>query len=395
LQLPISVPDGLSAEATAYYEAARSLLTKTSESLASIDRELEEGLSEGAELGKASTELATGLSVFDETYSGVKTRSSAHEAKLSELAKLEEDQRTATTLSNKLSQEISQLGDPVDRHINLRMELTKARDERRLSLANQCADLATSSDGLIKASISASKGFEPVKTKFRGLVAGSSVRSGRTDELFDSLAKEHDPSKTWEQVLVELEGLLLMEPDADVTSEQTPTLSRLGFQIQDQKRILPRLSPDGWLDLSLVELNDTPEFEYRAKEAEYIPFASASAGQQASALLSTLLAQVGSPLVIDQPEDDLDSATVQQIVAKIWSSKSGRQLLFSSHNANLVVNGDADLVLVCAYKNASDQSAGEVKTRGAIDVAEIRDEITSVMEGGERAFRLRKEKYGF
>ncbi len=395
LQLPATIPDGLSAEATAYFEAVRALLAKTSESVSSIDREVQESLSEGNALGKASTALEAGLTAFDATYSGVKARSSAHEAKLVELAKLEEDQRTATNLSNKLAQEISELGDPLEKHVALRKELTEAREERRVSLAKQCSDLAKLSDGLIKAAISASKGFDPVKTKFKGLVSGSNVRSGKTDELFENLAKEHDPSKTWEQVLIELEGLLLMEPDADITSEQTPTLSRLGFQVQDQKRILPRLSTDGWLDLSLVELNDTPEFEYRAKEAEYIPFASASAGQQASALLSTLLAQAGSPLVIDQPEDDLDSATVQQIVAKIWNSKSGRQLVFSSHNANLVVNGDADLVLVCAYKNASDQTAGEVKTKGAIDVAEIRDEITTVMEGGERAFRLRKEKYGF
>lgn len=161
------------------------------------------------------------------------------------------------------------------------------------------------------------------------------------------------------------------------------------------KKVAVKLTPDAWLDLSLVELADTPEFEYRAKEAEYIPFASASAGQQASALLSTLLAQDGSPLVIDQPEDDLDSDTVQQIVGKIWQAKSHRQLIFSSHNANLVVNGDADLVLVCAYVNTGDQSAGHVKAQGAIDVETVRHEITAVMEGGEKAFRLRKEKYGF
>src|ERR1700694_5209945 len=73
--------------------------------------------------------------------------------------------------------------------------------------------------------------------------------------------------------------------------------------------------------------------------------------------LTTLLSHSGMPLIIDQPEEDLESGTVLQIVAKIWQSKSGRQLIFSSHNANLVVNGDADLVLVCAYVNAGDQSA--------------------------------------
>ncbi|MCL1856728.1 MAG: hypothetical protein FWF84_03685, partial [Kiritimatiellaeota bacterium] len=65
------------------------------------------------------------------------------------------------------------------------------------------------------------------------------------------------------------------------------------------------------------------------------------------------------------------------------------------HNANLVVNGDADLVLICAYLNTGDQSAGHIKLEGAIDIPAVRDELTTVMEGGELAFKLRKEKYGF
>jgi type III restriction enzyme len=59
------------------------------------------------------------------------------------------------------------------------------------------------------------------------------------------------------------------------------------------------------------------------------------------------------------------------------------------------VNGDAELVIVCGYRNANDQSSGTIKAEGAIDIDSIRSEITHVMEGGEKAFRLRKEKYGF
>lgn len=59
------------------------------------------------------------------------------------------------------------------------------------------------------------------------------------------------------------------------------------------------------------------------------------------------------------------------------------------------MNGDADLVIVCDYRMAGDQSGGRIKAMGAIDIDEIRGEITTVMEGGAEAFRLRKEKYGF
>jgi chromosome segregation protein len=60
-----------------------------------------------------------------------------------------------------------------------------------------------------------------------------------------------------------------------------------------------------------------------------------------------------------------------------------------------VVNGDAELVIQCDYKVRGEQSRGEIKSQGAIDLAEIRSGITRVMEGGEKAFKLRKEKYGF
>lgn len=108
-----------------------------------------------------------------------------------------------------------------------------------------------------------------------------------------------------------------------------------------------------------------------------------------------LLNQDGPPLIIDQPEDDLDNHVIKDIVEQLWVAKSKRQLVFSSHNANLVVNGDAELVIACDYRAAGDQSGGTIKIQGAIDIDEVRTEIATVMEGGREAFTLRKEKYGF
>ena len=72
--------------------------------------------------------------------------------------------------------------------------------------------------------------------------------------------------------------------------------------------------------------------------------------------LITLLKQSGPPLVIDQPEDDLDNQIIFEIVKRIWEAKTHRQLIVSSHNANLVVNGDAELVVWCNYRVAGDFS---------------------------------------
>ena len=60
-----------------------------------------------------------------------------------------------------------------------------------------------------------------------------------------------------------------------------------------------------------------------------------------------------------------------------------------------MVNDDAELVVWCAYRKAGDQSLGKIAGEGAIDVPHVREAIKRIMEGGERAFQLRKEKYGF
>lgn len=392
---PEGVPPSINTEVDALLDASTTALTGLRDGLTNLAAGFSQSLSEDGAIARPAAALTVKLDDYEKDYASVKTRSSAHEAKLSELAKLEEQQKSASELTQRQKKERDTLGRPDGRHRELRRELGDARKERTAALEVQCNGLSMSSGGMIRATLSASRGFDDAQAKFKALVAGSNVRANRIEGFFEQLAKESDPASSWELVLDELESLMLLEPDADVSSEQTPTLSRLSLPVSDQKKLAPKLTPDGWLDLSLTDLADFPEFEYKAKEDEYIPFDSASAGQQASALLATLLSQGGTPLIIDQPEDDLDSDTVQEIVAKIWSSKSARQLIFSSHNANLVVNGDADLVLVCAYVNAGDQSAGHIKEQGAIDVASVRNQITSVMEGGEKAFRLRKEKYGF
>ena len=84
-----------------------------------------------------------------------------------------------------------------------------------------------------------------------------------------------------------------------------------------------------------------------------------------------------------------------EVVGQLWSAKRSRQIVFASHNANLVVNGDSELVAWFDHRTSGDQSRGTIKGVGAIDVPDAREAIKRIMEGGEAAFRLRREKYGF
>lgn len=356
---------------------------------------LTEALTSESALHQSRTALIDALDDFDRQYEEVKARSNAHDARLTELADVEKRRKSASDMFAQHERDRKALGDPIAKHVELRAELLQLYRQRSDLLGSECDRLTTLSGDLLRASISRGQGLSEVERRFRAFVQGSGVRGTRVDDLFRALRMEQDPLGTWELVLDELEKLTLLGEDVQVTSELTPTLSRLSFGTADQQRIRGKITSDGWLDLALTPIRDQPVFEYRTKEKEHIAFNASSAGQQATALLRVLLAQTGMPLIIDQPEEDLDSQVVQDVVSQIWTAKKRRQLIFASHNANLVVNGDAELVIACDYRTAGDQSGGKVSLQGAIDMPPIRVEITKVMEGGEKAFRLRKERYGF
>jgi len=140
-------------------------------------------------------------------------------------------------------------------------------------------------------------------------------------------------------------------------------------------------------------------FEYKDPKA-YIPFSQASEGQQAAALLELLLRQDAGTLIIDQPEEDLDNRVIMRIARLLQTTKQRRQLLFATHNPNLVVNGDADKVVVL-HPGDTSIALGIVSPRisidvdGAIETPAVRLAITDTMEGGRGAFELRGRKYQF
>lgn len=332
---------------------------------------------------------------LDTAYEEVKGRSTAHAQQLQQLATIEERRKQVAAQLAGLRADLEQLGDPFSTHADLRSHLVQLYDERSELLRTQCDGVTELSGGLLKAEIMRGQGLNGVDERLRALAAGSGVRAAKFEALFDGLRAESDPLATWELLLTELEQLNLLDDSDEFTTQLTPTLSRLGFALADQKKLRVKMTVDSWLDLAMTPIEDSPVFRYQTKEKEYIPFEAASAGQQATALLKVLLSQSGMPLIIDQPEEDLDSQVVQDVVSWLWESKGRRQVIVASHNANLVVNGDAELVVACGYRRAGDQSGGKIKLMGAIDVPEVRTEITHVMEGGEKAFKLRRDKYGF
>ncbi len=128
------------------------------------------------------------------------------------------------------------------------------------------------------------------------------------------------------------------------------------------------------------------KYRVNAREENYRDISRGSAGQKASAILAFLLSYGDCPLILDQPEDDLDNALVYDLVVKqILENKPKRQMIFVTHNPNIVVNGDSELVTVLEF------SKGQIniESSGGLEDSEIRNAICSIMEGGAEAFHKR------
>lgn len=120
------------------------------------------------------------------------------------------------------------------------------------------------------------------------------------------------------------------------------------------------------------------------------PLKNASFGQRCTAAIIVLLLLGNNPIVIDEPEAHLDSALIAGLlVDMIKNIKTNRQIIFATHNANFVVNGDAGLVHVLRI---GDDKSTEI-TSTTLENKEYREDIIA-LEGGEAAFELREQRYG-
>jgi ABC-type lipoprotein export system ATPase subunit len=121
-------------------------------------------------------------------------------------------------------------------------------------------------------------------------------------------------------------------------------------------------------------------------------FRQLSLGQQQSVLLAIMLsAESNTPLIIDQPEDNLDGEFIyQSVVPVLRRAKERRQVIVVTHNANIAVLGDAEQIVV--FRATNEQ--GIIVSRGSIDDQETREAACALLEGSREAFQRRARIYG-
>lgn len=208
--------------------------------------------------------------------------------------------------------------------------------------------------------------------KLSALLSGSRVRA--QEEVAAAIAGTFPPA-----ALIDIVESGIGQRLTDVLGRDAGQMNRVVAHLSEIEDIyrLETEPPSARLEITMFD------------EGEPKPVETLSKGQKATALLPLILRPLPYPLIIDQPEDDLDNKFIAKLVHTLRSLKQKRQLIFVTHNANIPVLGDADRVIVMSMTTPTRAAAPQVGT-----VDERKQAILDLLEGGAKAFREREAKYG-
>ena len=202
------------------------------------------------------------------------------------------------------------------------------------------------------------------------------------ETLYDMFSRNTSAESPWQLLQERLTSVVIMDKN-----ELGETWEELSQYLQSNQ--------EKWETLRCSRVQDSVDmklFRSDGTTAGSISEGSLSDGQRNTAVLALILSQDGGPLIIDQPEDELDSNFVfRELIPMLRKVKSKRQLIISTHNANLPVNGDSELV----YALEANGGHGTDLAQGGLDRSKVTKAVLDIMEGSEEAFRRRREKYHF
>ncbi|MHA1196628.1 MAG: TrlF family AAA-like ATPase [Promethearchaeota archaeon] len=181
------------------------------------------------------------------------------------------------------------------------------------------------------------------------------------------------------------EFIKLYETNRDELREK---LKELKFQPETIDNIINNLIESLRIRFKICLEKPNVEF-YLKKEDDYQIIKNLSIGERCATLLNFIFCQGEEPIIIDQPEDNIDYQYLDSIINILREQKYNRQFIIVSHNQNLPVLADADLIL--CMNNILNQKI-EVKYSGSLEDKNIYNSILQ-LEGGKDAFERRKNKY--
>ena len=233
----------------------------------------------------------------------------------------------------------------------------------------------------VQVEVTAAGDREPLFNLLRGKVGG------RLYEAIESLRGVRDLSLT-QFVEACRSGAEALNKTFGITPAQGDRLAKA------EPEVLMRVEELDLPPTTAIRLNTAPAGEPPAWQA----LEDLSTGQKATAVLLLLLLESEAPLIVDQPEDDLDNRFITEVVVpRMREEKQRRQFLFSTHNANIPVLGDAELIVGLSATGEAEHGRARIAPEhmGSIDAKPVREMVEEILEGGKEAFERRRRKYGF
>lgn len=237
----------------------------------------------------------------------------------------------------------------------------------------------------------------------------SSFESFLQDSSSLSQAHRQFKAKKWPELIsrrftpIQLSQIILRERPSRLIHSCPIDGKEYEIDAENAEKIIAAFYPYGFDDLAEIKTVDQQkvgtllkiqELDYDDREQilrNNQPIESSSPGQRSSAMLPLIALAESVPLVIDQPEDNLDNRLVGKVLVEILAKlKERRQIIIATHNPNIVVLGDAEQVIVL---DAIDDKQGQVEYQASIDDSAIVSDVMDLMEGGKQAFETRNTRY--
>jgi len=234
------------------------------------------------------------------------------------------------------------------------------------------------------------------KKKLKGKIRIEIYPAKNRDALIKFLSNiEGLGSKTleWINEVDDLSIWSLVENVELGSGQLVETYGRYGLT-KAKAEILSNMSFERKLRLEMVQLLDVIDVQLNVSSIgeAYRSLSKLSKGQQCTAILNILLLDNKDTLIIDQPEDNLDNSYIaNNFVDGLRQNKINRQFIFATHNANIPVFGDAELIVV--MQEVDGQGNINRESIGSIDSEIVKREVVNTLEGGRTAFQMRRLKY--
>lgn len=315
--------------------------------------------------------LAERQAVQEKQYRELIDKHEQERAKGVERTRLEQRHTDLKAKEKKLNEKKVALRNLNDQRAQLRARLSDLRDDRyhlRLDVAQRLNEHLSP---MIRVRVEQFGNMEDYRDLLTQSMKGSGLRYA---SIVNRAVERLPPAEL--VALVQGEDRATLERELDLDADRA---TRLIIQLKDKPDIFA---------IEVVELHDRPILELK-DGPDYKDAASLSTGQKCTTILPILLMESERPLLIDQPEDNLDNAFVfETIVQSLAEVRGRRQLIFVTHNPNIPVLGDASRVF-CLHSTGR---ASTVANVGSVD--DVAQEIMTILEGGRAAFEARRERYG-